>query len=368
MKIAAVLISMVVFFNSPAFAGQMTVTASSLIVRDAPAGNRVGGLFSGQSVAVQEINGEWARVIYNERAGWVSREFLRKKGAPRVYTYVRATALIVRSAPAGDRIDRLPGGARVRVHDREGAWSRISAGPIRGWVSSGYLADSPVLHQENFENVIAARLAKQEIVDALLSEIPAPRRILLVGYKEEETLELWAKSEGDGRLTLIRPYAFCSSSGTLGPKRKSGDFQIPEGFYHIDRFKPDSDFFLSLGLNYPNRSDRVLSDRDHPGGAIFIHGGCASIGCIPITHDKIKALYLIALQVRSEGQEKIPVYIFPCRMDTFQCLKRLKNIGTSGNIGNLAFWNNLKTGHDIFETRHDFLTVSTDSNGTYTFR
>ncbi len=48
-------------------------------------------------------------------------------------------------------------------------------------------------------------------------------------------------------------------AGTLGPKTNAGsDYQVPEGFYYINEFNPKSSFHLSLGLNYPNASDRIL--------------------------------------------------------------------------------------------------------------
>ena len=83
-------------------------------------------------------------------------------------------------------------------------------------------------------------------------------------------------------------------SGTTGPKRLQGDFQVPEGFYHINEFNPNSNYHLSMGLNYPNSSDRILSDSLRPGGEIYIHGSCVSVGCIPLNDDEIEELYLIA--------------------------------------------------------------------------
>lgn len=104
---------------------------------------------------------------------------------------------------------------------------------------------------------------------------------------------------------LIKDYQICSLSGELGPKRQQGDLQVPEGFYWIDRFNPASNFYLSLGINYPNQFDRILGKSGELGGDIFIHGGCVTIGCIPITDDKIKELYLIAVEAKSNGQDGV---------------------------------------------------------------
>lgn len=60
-----------------------------------------------------------------------------------------------------------------------------------------------------------------------------------------------------------------------GHKTQSGDGRTPEGQYWIDRRNPRSEFYLSLGISYPNANDvaraRALGVR--PGGDIFIHGG-----------------------------------------------------------------------------------------------
>ncbi|WP_368737359.1 murein L,D-transpeptidase family protein, partial [Acinetobacter pittii] len=80
----------------------------------------------------------------------------------------------------------------------------------------------------------------------------------------------------------------CALSGVLGPKRKEGDYQVPEGFYYINEFRPNSNYHLALGLNYPNAADIQWSDSLHPGNEIFIHGGCITVGCIPIQDHQIE--------------------------------------------------------------------------------
>src|SRR5688572_24750207 len=134
-------------------------------------------------------------------------------------------------------------------------------------------------------------------------------RIFLRAFKKEETLEVWVNEKGKNTFSLLHTYQFCSSSGTLGPKRKEGDLQIPEGVYHINHFNPFSTFHLSLGINYPNASDRILGDKTNPGSAIYIHGDCVSIGCIPITDDKIKELYILTVESKNSGHNNIPVHI-----------------------------------------------------------
>ena len=59
-----------------------------------------------------------------------------------------------------------------------------------------------------------------------------------------------------------------------GHKTRSGDSRTPEGVYMLDARNPDSDFFLSMHVSYPNEADieRAADLGVNPGGAIMIHG------------------------------------------------------------------------------------------------
>ena len=189
--------------------------------------------------------------------------------------------------------------------------------------------------------------------------------ILVVAYKAEKQLEIYAKKKNETTYNLIAVYDICASSGELGPKRKQGDGQVPEGFYKIDRFNPASNFYLSLGINYPNQSDRKKSNASNLGGDIFIHGSCVTIGCLPMTDDKIKEIYLYAILARNNGQNNIPVYIFPFRMtdNNFQIYKNQY----SKNQGLIDFWTNLKSGYDKFVLEKKSLNETVDKSGNYQF-
>ena len=194
---------------------------------------------------------------------------------------------------------------------------------------------------------------------------PDQVHILLKACKAERQLELYAKSKNETAYQKILTYPICASSGQLGPKRKQGDYQVPEGFYHIDRFNPESLFYLSLGINYPNQSDRRKSNAKDPGGDIFIHGACMTMGCLPMTDDKIKEIYLYAILARQSGQQHIPVYIFPFKMtDANMKIYKLKY---EQEKELLAFWENLKTGYDKFAVIKRELNVTVDKNGNYVF-
>jgi murein L,D-transpeptidase YafK len=192
-----------------------------------------------------------------------------------------------------------------------------------------------------------------------------PRAILLRAFKKEAALELWAADAEDKPYVLVHEYRICTSSGTLGPKRRFGDEQVPEGFYELDWFNPQSNFFLSLHISYPNASDRILSSYKNPGGDIFLHGNCASIGCIPITNEGIKEVYWLAVLVHNQSEQRLPIEIFPARL-TNDGLKALATTHSDQPMLT-AFWSNLKEGYDLFEKDHRLPRFRTRADGTYVF-
>lgn len=137
--------------------------------------------------------------------------------------------------------------------------------------------------------------------------------LYLRAFKSERKLEVWARSN-KGPFKLYKTFNFCSSSGTLGPKRREGDGQIPEGLYEIEIFNPYSNFFLSMSVSYPNRSDVIRKSGNASGGDIYIHGNCVTIGCIPITDDGIKELYALCVLAKESNKSKIRVDMFPYKM------------------------------------------------------
>lgn len=122
--------------------------------------------------------------------------------------------------------------------------------------------------QERYPRVRTAQKEKDELLRQRFREknlaFP-PRAILLRAFKKEAALELWATDAKDKPYVLVHEYRICTSSRTLGPKRRFGDEQVPEGFYELDWFNPQSNFFLSLHISYPNASDRILGSHSNPG-------------------------------------------------------------------------------------------------------
>ena len=202
--------------------------------------------------------------------------------------------------------------------------------------------------QLRFPRVRAARTTAGPVVAARLrahSLNPDRLEILFRVLKTHRELEVWARNRSGGSFGLLHAYPLAATSGTLGPKRRAGDGQVPEGFYEIDRFNPNSNFHLSLGLNYPTAAERALGESD-PGGDIFIHGGEVTIGCMPITDAGIKEVYLLAVLARAAGQTTIPVHIFPFPITDAELAKR-------AGSPHLAYWRRLRQGYDYFEQHHD---------------
>ncbi len=233
-----------------------------------------------------------------------------------------------------------------------------------------YSQDDEFLRRQNLHSrVRGAREEKTADILALFRsrnmQYP-PEGIILVAYKMDAVLELWAKPAVGSAYVHMKDYAICMRSGEPGPKRKEGDFQVPEGFYEVVLFNPVSSYHLSFKINYPNASDRILSDRRHPGGLIYIHGSCVTIGCIPITDRWIKELYLIMIDTHAHTGENAPVYIFPTRMNATG-MARLDEL-SEGKPQLRRFWRNLMDGYNRWRVHHKKITFTVNRDGSYRYR
>lgn len=230
---------------------------------------------------------------------------------------------------------------------------------------AGSMDPAALTAQKEYPRVRAARRNTARAIEQLFARrgirYPAHRLFIRV-FKADDRLELWAQPAADQPFKHLKNYPVCARSGRLGPKRRAGDRQVPEGFYHIDRFNPASSYHLSLGLDYPNASDKILSDPDRPGGDIFIHGDCRTIGCVPITDELIEELYIIALD-SSETGRRVAVHVFPTRMvgEAWDALRQRAD-------PNALFWDNIRPGFLHFDQQKRLPTFSVDSQGRYLFR
>ena len=221
--------------------------------------------------------------------------------------------------------------------------------------------------QQKCERVKTAYSEKWESLEADLTKKGINKQsfeMYIRVFKNDKIVEVWLKSKEKKEYQLFKTYNICASSGVLGPKRMQGDGQVPEGFYNVAAFNPYSSYYLSLGVSYPNASDKIIG-KGNLGGDIMIHGNCVTIGCMPLTDTYIKEVYILAVEARNSGQQTIPVHIFPTKLDESGMIFLTKE--SSGNTVLLDFWKNLKKGYDYFEQNKIVPKVAVDKVGKYVF-
>ncbi|MEL7343247.1 MAG: L,D-transpeptidase family protein [Pseudomonadota bacterium] len=101
---------------------------------------------------------------------------------------------------------------------------------------------------------------------------PEVTRILV--YKESRRMYLMHDE------AVLAAYDIDLGFAPVGDKEQSGDGKTPTGDYIIDRRNPNSQFFLSLGISYPDANDIAAARAAgvDPGGDIFIHGESSILG------------------------------------------------------------------------------------------
>lgn len=133
-----------------------------------------------------------------------------------------------------------------------------------------------------------------------------PDEIILVGLKKERILQVYAKKGNN--IHFLKEYHFTGFSGKIGPKLKEGDKQIPEGIYKIEYLNPNSSYYLSMKVSYPNEFDiskSEFSDIKDLGTNIFIHGKSSTVGCIPIGDEAIEEVFLLTHYAINKGVKVI---------------------------------------------------------------
>jgi len=156
----------------------------------------------------------------------------------------------------------------------------------------------------------------------------------------ESELEVW-KRDKTGNYALLETFPMCRWSGKLGPKKKEGDRQAPEGFYEVTsgRLNPRSQYYLSFDLGYPNALERA---KGYTGSALMVHGACSSSGCFAITDEAVAQVYPVLREALKAGQRSVQVQSFPFRMTP-------ENLAANRDNSNFQFWMDLKSGYDRFE-------------------
>lgn len=187
--------------------------------------------------------------------------------------------------------------------------------------------------------------AQAPLSEKTLSEIASKNMdkespILVRIFKEESELEVW-KQTRDGQYALLKSYPVCRWSGDLGPKKKEGDRQAPEGFYTITpgQMNPNSSYYLAFNTGFPNAYDR---SHGYTGSELMVHGDCSSRGCYAMTDEQIQEIYALARESFFGGQKAFQLQAFPFRMTAM-------NMARHRNSPHFAFWKMLKEGYDNFE-------------------
>lgn len=226
-------------------------------------------------------------------------------------------------------------------------------------VVSAQAEGDKVIPRSEISRAAYQRLAPQLQQAMLEKDLHLGQPIYIRIFKEENELEVWIKKEV--AYELFATYSICKYSGKLGPKLKEGDQQSPEGFYTVSStaLNPWSNFHLSFNLGYPNEYDRL---HKRTGGALMVHGKCASVGCFAMNDGRIEEIYTIVDAALSGGQEQFSVHIFPFRMTW----AKMAQYADSPWI---PFWENLKQGYDYFQGHRTppLVTVQEQQYAFHTF-
>ncbi len=207
-----------------------------------------------------------------------------------------------------------------------------AAGALLGGCEDSYLDAGPGRSEQPISSATLAEMTK---IDTTPSS-----PTLIRAYKKEAELEIW-KMKSDGHYALLKTYPMCRWSGQLGPKKREGDMQVPEGFYPITpgQMNPNSHYYLAFNIGYPNAYDRAYG---RTGGTVMVHGVCSSAGCFSMTDEQVADIYAIARDSFRGGQREIQMQSYPFHMTA-------QNMAKFRLDPNIDFWKELKNGSDHFE-------------------
>ena len=206
------------------------------------------------------------------------------------------------------------------------------AGALLAGCDDSYLDQGPGRAEQPISQTTLAEMAK-------LDTTPSSPTLIRT-YKKEAELEIW-KMRSNGEYALLKSYPMCRWSGQLGPKKREGDMQVPEGFYTIapGQMNPNSHYYLAFNVGYPNAYDRALG---RTGGSVMVHGICSSAGCFSMTDEQVADIYAIARELFRGGEREIQLQSYPFRMTA-------ENMAKFRLDPNIDFWKELKNGSDHFD-------------------
>jgi len=102
-----------------------------------------------------------------------------------------------------------------------------------------------------------------------------------------------------------------------------------------------------MRINYPNAADSIRGVRGHFGNLIYIHGNCESSGCIAITDEKIKELFIYCIEAYNCGQKDINITIFPTQLTDLNYARLVKGYSKD----KISLWADLKKSYDLFNRK-----------------
>ena len=119
---------------------------------------------------------------------------------------------------------------------------------------------------------------------------------------------------------VVKSYPVSLGATPIGHKLQKGDKKTPEGSYILYRRNPESKYYKSIHISYPNEQDRQRAAKNgvHPGGDIAIHGLPTESkdeawdyierdwtdGCIAVTNEDMQEIWDLV-------ENKTPIEIIP---------------------------------------------------------
>lgn len=193
--------------------------------------------------------------------------------------------------------------------------ARLGAEPVRG--ETRERESTGQSHGSSVQYVSVEALAELTDEEQAINRRPLALPLVapeIVIEKKARRLTLFSRG------ARVRVFHVALGFSPEGDKEREGDGRTPEGSFYVCVKNDKSNFYLSLGLSYPNEEDAERGLRDgiitraeaarirrairrgaKPpwntalGGEIFIHGGGASsdwtAGCIALINEQIKELF-----------------------------------------------------------------------------
>ena len=160
----------------------------------------------------------------------------------------------------------------------------------------------------------------QDILDDSVNIEKLPKITLIKVYKSKRYMDVLS---GD---TIVRRYAIRLGFAPTGHKTEEGDGKTPEGKYQLDWRNPNSLFYKSFHVSYPNKTDKAQAEKRDvsPGSDIMIHGSSNKLknmgealyhyipnrdwtwGCIAVSNAAIDELWLLL-----DEKTPTPIEIMP---------------------------------------------------------